>query len=275
MHFIRLKLKLLVMFLKYFFGRFKDDNCGQSASALTCMTLFALVPVMTLMFSLFSLVPLFQGLENKIQGLIFNHFVPQSGKEIQGYLNNFSNQARGLSIVGAIVLLITSYLMLSNIEKTFNNIWGNTACRRGLYSFILYWGALSIGPLLLGFGLAIHAYFVSFQLLVNEIDILSFTGLALKALPLIFTWAAFSFIFIAVPNCNVSRYYGIIGGLITSIFFELAKMVFGTVISYSSYTNIYGVFAIFPIFLMWVYLAWIIILSGAEFVRSLETFRLT
>ena len=113
------------------------------------------------------------------------------------------------------------------------------------------------------------------SLSVNEIDILSFTGLVLKALPLIFTWAAFSFIFIAVPNCNVSRYYGIIGGLITSIFFELAKMVFGTVISYSSYTNIYGVFAIFPIFLMWVYLALIIILSGAEFVRSLETFRLT
>ena len=148
MNFIKPKLNIMMIFLKYFFRRFKEDDCSHTASALTFMTLFAVVPMMTLMFSLFAFVPFFLGLEDKIQDLIFNHFVPQSGKEIQGYLNNFLDQARELSIIGAALLLITSYLMLSSIEKAFNKIWGNTISRRGLYSFVLYWSVLSICPLL-------------------------------------------------------------------------------------------------------------------------------
>ena len=168
MHFIQPKLKIMIMFLQYFFRRFKEDECSHTASALTFMTLFALVPMMTLMFSLLTLVPFFIGLEDKIQDLIFNHFVPQSGKEIQKYLNNFLDQARELSIIGGAVLLITSYLMLSSIEKAFNKIWSNTRSRGGLYSFVLYWCVLSICPLLLGFGLVTQTYFFSFQLLSNN-----------------------------------------------------------------------------------------------------------
>lgn len=263
----------MMIFLKYFFGRFKDDDCSHTASALTFMTLFAVVPMMTLMFSLFAFVPFFLGLEDKIQDLIFNHFVPQSGKEIQGYLNNFLDQARELSIIGAALLLITSYLMLSSIEKAFNKIWGNAISRRGLYSFVLYLSVLTICPLLLGFGLLIQAYFFSFQLLSNSTNAFFITSFFMQLIPLLLTWGVFSFIFIAVPNCSVSKYYGVIGGLFTSIFFELAKTLFGTIISYSSYASIYGVFAIFPIFLIWIYLVWMIILAGAELVRSLETFK--
>ena len=92
-------------------------------------------------------------------------------------------------------------------------------------------------------------------------------------IPLLLTWVVFSFIFIAIPNCKVSKYYGDTGGLFASIFFELAKTLFGTIISYSSYASIYGVFAVFPIFLIWIYLVWMIVLAGAELVRSLETFK--
>jgi membrane protein len=272
MIFIQPKLNIMIAFFKYFFRRFKEDECSHTASALTFMTLFALVPMMTLMFSLFTLVPFFLGLEDKIQDLIFNHFVPQSGKEIQEYLNNFLDQARGLSIIGGAVLLITSYLMLSSIERAFNKIWNNTKSRRGLYSFFLYWSVLSICPLLLGFGLIIQTYFFSFQLLSNN-NVFFVTSFFMHIFPLLLTWGVFGFIFIAIPNCEVSKYYGAIGGLFASIFFELAKALFGTIVSYSSYASIYGVFAVFPIFLIWIYLVWMIVLAGAELVRSLETFK--
>lgn len=42
---------------------------------------------------------------------------------------------------------------------------------------------------------------------------------------------------------------------------------------YSSYTSVYGAFAVIPLFLIWIYLLWVLILIGAELVRSLETFR--
>ncbi|MDP1519943.1 YihY family inner membrane protein [Porticoccus litoralis] len=267
------KLDMAKLFFRHLGRRFANDGCRQSAAALTYMSLFAVVPLMTLMYSMFSLIPAFQGLGEQVQQLIFNNFVPQSGAEIQGYLSEFSSQARTLSVAGAVILLITSYLMLTNIEHTFNNIWGTSGARRGLSSFLLYWGILSLGPLLLGIGLMMRTYLVSFQLLVDEVDVLGITGLIFEYLPVIFTWAAFTLLFLAVPNCRVSGRYATIGGLITTLLFELAKLGFGALIAHSSYTTVYGAFAIVPIFLIWIYLMWIIVLGGAELVRSMETFQ--
>ena len=267
------QLHMAGLFFRLLGKRFGDDGCRQTAAALTYMSLFAVVPLMTLMYSMFSLIPAFQGLESQVQEFIFSNFVPQSGEEIQQYLTEFSGQARKLSVAGVAILLITAYLMLTNIEQAFNNIWGTVGSRRGLSSFLLYWGILSLGPLLLGIGLMMRTYLVSFQLLVDEVDTLGITGLLFEVLPLVFTWAAFSLLFIAVPNCKVSTRYALIGGLVTAVCSELAKIAFGTFIAHSSYTSVYGAFAIFPIFLIWIYLMWILVLGGAELIRSMETFK--
>ena len=260
-------------FLKHLGRRFLADDCRQSAAALTYMSLFAVVPVMTLMYSMFSLVPAFQGLGEQVQELIFSNFVPQSGAEIQQYLSDFSAQARKLSAVGAIILVVTSYMMLANIEGTFNNIWGTAGGRRGLSSFLLYWGILSLGPLLLGIGLMMRTYLVSFQLIVDEVDKLGLVVWVFEYVPLLMTWAAFTLLFIAVPNCKVNTRYAVIGGFVTMVFFELAKEGFGALIANSSYKNVYGAFAMVPVFLIWVYVMWIIVLAGAELVRTMETFK--
>lgn len=270
---IKETLTIAHQFLQHLWRRFNADGCRQSAAALTYMSLFAVVPLMTLMYSMFSLVPAFQGLGDQVRNLIFQNFVPQSGAEIQQYLVEFSGQARKLSAAGAAILVVTSYLMLTNVERNFNAIWGTTGGRKGLSSFLLYWGVLSLGPLLLGAGLMMRTYLVSFQLIVDEVDTLGVTGWIFEYIPFLLTWVVFSLLFIAVPNCRVNTRYAIIGGLVTTLFFELAKNVFGAAISNTSYANVYGAFAVVPIFLIWLYVGWTIILAGAELVRSLETFK--
>ena len=89
--------------------------------------------------------------------------LPSSGQEITSYLSAFSSQARKLSSVGAIILMVTSYLMLANIEKTFNHIWGTDGGRRGLSGFLLYWAVLSLGPLLLAAGVVMKTYLCRFD----------------------------------------------------------------------------------------------------------------
>lgn len=270
---LQIELQNAWYFLRHLWRRFNDDGCRQSAAALTYTSLFAVVPLMTLMYSMFSLVPAFQGLGDQVRDLIFRNFVPQSGAEIQQYLIEFSEQARKLSAAGALILLVTSYLMLTNIEKTFNAIWGTTGGRRGLSSFLLYWGILSLGPLLLGVGLLMRTYLLSFQLIVDEVDTLGLVAWLFEYLPLLLTWVAFTLLFIAVPNCRVSVRYAVAGGLVTTLLFEFAKDLFSTVIGNTSYANVYGAFAVVPIFLIWLYLGWTIVLGGAELVRSLETFK--
>lgn len=259
-------------FLKYVMARYNRDGCRESAAALTYMSLFAVVPLLTVVYSVFSMVPAFQGLGDQVQELIFSNFLPEAGAEIQDYLLEFSTQARKLSVVGALILIVTAYLMLASIEKNFNRIWGTLGNRKGLSGFLLYWGILSFGPLLVGIGLVMHTYLMSLQLMMTEVDALGVTALLFKYLPWLLTWMAFTLLFVAVPNCKVVFRYGLIGGLASTVLFEVAKSLFGNFVANSSFHSMYGAFAILPVFLLWIYLCWMITLAGAELVRALETF---
>lgn len=262
--------KLAFAFAVHLLRRYRSDDCSQRAAALTYTTLFALVPLMTLMYAMFSLVPAFQSIGGQFEQLLFNNLVPSSGLEVQKYLRDFSQQARNLGAVGGLILIVTSYLMLTAIETAFNKIWGVPDNRRGLTGFLLYWGVLSFGPLLVGVGLLIHAYVLSVQFIADGAT-LPAIGL-LNYLPWVMTWIAFTLIYAAMPNCRVSRRYAAIGGFVTAIFFELAKALFGRLVANSDYHTVYGAFAAVPLLLVWIYLSWSLVLGGAELVRSLETF---
>lgn len=250
-------------------SEFADKKCQRSAAALTYMTLFALVPMMTVTYSMFSVIPAFDGVAERLQTLIFENFLPETGSEVQQYLSDFSSQARSLTLPGVGMLVVAAYLMLTNIEKTFNAIWGVDEARRGLSSFLLYWAVLSIGPIFLGAGLIMSTYLLSLKLVVGDIDLLLAVAPIFRIVPLLMASVAFTLLFAAVPNCRVPVKDAIIGGIATAICFELAKFGFATFVANSTFQLIYGAFAVVPLFLLWINFLWMIILLGAVLVRTL------
>ena len=247
-----------------------DDGCQHSAAALTYMTLFAVVPMMTVTYSMFALVPIFQGVGEQLQQLIFENFVPAAGAEVESYLQRFSQQARGLSIIGVLILLVTTYLMLVNIERVFNRIWSTPGRRRGVLAFLIYWAILSLGPLLIGTAILMNTYLFSVQLFTADLA-RNALNMVFEYLPLLFTLTAFTLLYYLVPNCRVLFRSAVIGGLVSTLAFELAKSGFSAFVASSSFSSIYGAFATIPIFLLWIYLCWTIILVGAEVVRATES----
>lgn len=258
-----------VRFIQHLWRDFWGYGCQKSAAALTYMTLFAIVPLMTVFYFMFSLVPSFSDAGHQLQQMIFTHFVPESGHNVQAYLDDFSEQARSLTGFGVGMLVVTAFLMLTNIEKTFNTIWGVHRSRRGLSSFLLYWAVLSLGPIFVGVAFAMNTYMLSLKLFVDEFDALGVSVVFFKAFPLLMMMAAFTLLFVAVPNCRVPVRFAAIGGMVTAIAFEVVKDIFATVVANSSFQLVYGAFAVVPLFLLWVNLTWTIILTGAIFVRTL------
>lgn len=259
-------------FFRYVTSQFQAHGCRQSAAALTYMTLFALVPMLTVMYSMFSLVPVFQGVGGQVEAWVYANFLPSSGREISVYLREFSSQALSLSGLGVAMLMLTAYLMLMSIEVTFNAIWATSGARRGLNGFLVYWAILSLTPVLLASAFIMKTYLLSFNLLVNEIEALGALGSVFSYLPGLMTWMAFSLLFFAVPNCRVRLRYALWGGLVTSLMLILVKWLFALIMTHSSYTTVYGAFALIPLLLMWVYLLWFLILLGAVWVCCLQTF---
>ncbi|WP_347331990.1 YihY family inner membrane protein [Marinimicrobium locisalis] len=267
--------RLSWQFVKMMRRQIRDTDCMKSAAQLTYVTLFALVPLMTVTYSMFSAIPAFQGLGEEVQALIFANMVPETGQELLGHLQDFSKQARRLTIVGVIFLVASAYFMLTNIEMNFNAVWGIVKGRRGISKFLLYWAVLSLGPLLLGIGLAMSTYLVSLRFFMDSSQVLGWLTWIFEFTPWILTSATFTLLFAAVPNCKVPLKHALAGGLLTGFVFEVLKAVFGVIVANSAISSIYGAFAIVPLFLLWVNVTWLVILSGAVFVHTIGIYQIS
>lgn len=258
-------------FWRFLFQRFFADQGTSNAAALTYTTLFAVVPMMTVTFTMLSAIPAFQGTDEQIQNFVFRNFVPSAGETVQEYLRNFTTQARKLTWIGVIILAVTAFLMLVTIEKTFNTIWRVRQPRRGVSSFLLYWAILSLGPILLGAGFAISTYIASLSVISGP-DALIGAKTILRFMPLAFSVAAFTLLYATVPNAQVPLKHALLGGLFTAVLFEIAKATFGLYVRFfPGYQLIYGAFATVPLFLLWIYMSWLIVLFGAELVCNLSS----
>jgi len=252
-------------FWHFLVKRFLEDGSIAIASSLTFTTLFAVVPMLTIIFVFIAAIPEFKGVGEQIQNLVLGNVLPDSGIKIQEYLVKFSHQAKNLTWVGIVFIGVTSLGMLISVEKAFNKIWRVPYSRKGVARFLLYWAVLSLGPLLLGAGFTASTYLTSVALFL-KID----TAPILRFAPLMFTVLAFTFIYMVVPNTKVAFKDAVIGAFLAAIFFELAKWGFGLYVrTFPSYQLIYGAFATVPLFLMWIYVSWLIVLFGAQLVSCL------
>ncbi|HMU66500.1 MAG TPA: hypothetical protein PKE57_05115, partial [Cellvibrionaceae bacterium] len=74
-HFERTGIRWILNLWLQFFRDYRAAACQDQAAALTYMTLFALVPLMTVTYAVFSMVPEFAGIGVKVQKFLFAHFV--------------------------------------------------------------------------------------------------------------------------------------------------------------------------------------------------------
>src|SRR5690606_28411919 len=240
----------VVAFWGFLVRRFLDDKGLDSAASLTYTTLFAVVPTMTVTFSIISMVPAFHELGGELQNFIFRNFVPSTGATLLSYLTAFSEQARQLTWVGVIFLVVTALMMMLTIEKAFNTIWRVRQPRRGF---------------------AISTYVAALAMLAGP-DALFDVAWLIRSAPLLLEVAAFTLLYAVVPNTRVPLRHALAGGLFSALLVEAAKKLFSLYVgAFPTYQLIYGAFATVPLFLLWIYVCWLIVLLGAELACNLSS----
>ncbi len=261
-------------FLRYFGYCVSSVQSIQIASALAYTTLLSLVPLVAVVFSFLGALPGFGGFEDDIRNFVFSNFVPAFGETIDEYLNQFTGKAKQLTLTGVLFLLVIALMLMATIENAFNRIWKVGEKRRSAVRFLIYWLLLTLGPILLGTGIASTSYFLSLPAVDTLGGWLGIQKQLLSLLPFLTTSIALTLLYMLVPNCYVPARYAAIGGLSAAALFETVKYGFGYYVkTVPTYEAIYGALAILPIFLIWIYLSWVVVLLGAQLTYSLSTFR--
>ncbi len=271
---IQSELRSGYRFLRFLLVRFQQDNCPSHAASLTYTTLFAVVPMLTVTYSVLALVPEFAGAGDVIREFVQQNVLPGADASVSEHLESFAQQARKLTTLGVAFLFVIALLMLYNVERAFNNIWRVAEPRRGVSSFLMYWAVLSLGPLLVGLAFVLSSYLWTLPIMTDVSGGLGLKQQVIALLPTVLGLVAFTLLFAAVPNTRVPVRHALLGALLVSFAFGLAKEGFQWfVANFPTYRLIYGTFAAVPIFLAWVYVSWVIILFGAILVRSISIYR--
>ena len=245
-------------------NRFREDHMGLTASSLTFTTSIAMVPFFTVALAVFTAFPMFSTMQGALQVWFINSLIPDNiARQVLGYLTQFSSQANKLGAVGLGILLITAIALILTIDRTLNGIWRVKKPRPFAQRVLIYWSAITLGPVLLGASLALTASVIA-----------ATSGLVGKMpFSLRFLIGTFQFFLMAaglsalyryVPNAYVKWTHAWVGGIFAAAGIELAKKALALYLTkVPTYSMIYGAFATLPIFLVWIYVAWVVVLMGA------------
>ncbi len=257
------KTPSLVYFATLVWRRFKEERCLQIASSLTFTALLAVVPIITVTLTLMSAFPVFSELMLHLQQFLVQNMLPEAAESIALYAEQFAENAARLTAVGIAFLFVTAMVVLLTIDRALNQIWRVQRRRPTVQSVFIYWALLTVGPLLIGASLSLTSWLVSQSVgLVKDVP---FAGeLVLKLVPILLTGIAFTLVYIAIPNRRVLIRDALSGGFLAALAFEGMKHGFAAYIThFPTHKVVYGAFASVPIFLLWIYLSWLVVLSGA------------
>ena len=253
--------------------RFREDRLGLTASSLTFTTTIALVPFITVALAVFTAFPMFAKFQTVLQKWLIESLVPDNiSRQVLGYLNQFAGQASKLGVVGLAALLGTALALVFTIDRTLNSIWRVRKPRPFAQRVLFYWAAITVGPVLLALSLSMTSYAVSFSRGVVSDSMPGSVSLLLNMLQFVLVAAGMASMFRFVPNTHVRWSHAWIGGVFVAAGMELAKR--GITLYLSSvptYSVVYGAFATLPILLIWIYVAWVIVLLGAALTAYLPS----
>ncbi|MEO7937392.1 MAG: YhjD/YihY/BrkB family envelope integrity protein, partial [Burkholderiaceae bacterium] len=208
---------------------------------------------------------MFGKLQVVLQRWLVDNLVPDAiARQVLGYLTQFARQASQLGGVGLVILLGTALALMLTIDRTLNGIWRVRRKRRLTQRVLVYWAAISLGPLVLGASLAMTSYAVGLSRDLSGGTLGGLLGLLLDAVQFLVVAFGAAAMYHFVPYTRVKWSHAWAGGLFVSVAMELAKKLLVVYLArVPTYSVVYGTFATVPIMLVWIYLVWVIVLLGA------------
>ncbi len=249
----------------------RDLMAGQlnlHAMSLVYTTLLSMVPLLALSFSVLKAM----GVHNQLTPLLYQFFEPlgrqgtQMAEQVITFVDNI--KVGVLGSVGLLLLVYTVIALVQKIERSFNMVWHAPMGRSLGQRFSNYLSVITIGPLLMVAGIGLSATVFGSDIVQQLRAIEPFGTLVAavsRSMPFLITVAAFTFVYIFVPNTRVRFRSALVGGLVAGVIWQAASLAFASfAVNASRYEAIYSSFAIGILLLIWLYINWIILLSGAS-----------
>lgn len=276
------RLRRFLRFCSLVAKGFWSNRCQVRAAALAYTTLLALVPLLGVSLSVASLVFKVKEKESRERltrqiEQVVTSVAPTLGLEDQGgnvqrakvanTILDFADtiQFGTIGVTAMAGLIFVAISLLRTVEHAFNDIWSVTRGRGWFDSIVLYWAAITLGPIVLLVAMT-SGYLNALQAPGEWIAAVpGMQILKTSLLPVMLLCVMFAGLFKLMPNTRVSWEAALVGGVVAAMLWwannKLGALYNTRVVTYS---KIYGSLGAVPLFLAGLYFSWTILLLGAQ-----------
>lgn len=243
---------------------------ARAAGSLAFTTMLGLVPLATVALEFVARFPVFERWLQTFETFLLKHMLPDSANAvIETYVREFTEKAIGLTGLSLALIAVTATMVIATVEREINAIWGQARKRRLAHRGFVYALGITAGPVLIGASIWATTWVVTQSLAAVSVR-KTMTEIALLPLPLLFSTAALALLYKVVPTTRVPWRHALVGALAAALAFEGAKQGFAFYVTHvPTYRVVYGALAALPLFLVWIYVCWLIVLTGAAISATL------
>lgn len=272
----RKRLSVFIKIMKETFQGFIDDNVMRLSASLAYATLFSIIPLLSLLFTIGIL------LNTDLTKDLYHQLEPIVGSKVIEALQSMMANAEKTesfsfaTLISVGVSIFGATTVFAEIQSSLNTIWGIKAVPKK--SWLKY-----IKNRLLSFSVIIVFAFillVTFTIsnIIMELSnrfITNYPEVAeslIKVIGLIInigvTTVIFALLFKVLPDAKIKIRDVFIGALVTTILLLIGQWAISFYISFANIETVYGAAAFMAIFITWIYYSAIIIYTGAEFTKA-------
>ncbi len=237
------------------------DRCPRQAAALSYQTFLSLVPILALAIALGTQLGLERYIDRVIE-FLEAQLLPETAADIGGRIRAIATSVRpgALGLVGGVTLAGLACMLLFNVDQAVNEIFRCSLSPRILARVGTGLVLLPLAPA--AFGLSLYYTGRLFTL----------PRFATALLPVAFTGLALFLCYWRLPRTKVSVRHSLVAAFVAGVLFEAVKLGFAVYARRlgAALSPVYGTLVILPLFMVWVYVAWLIFLFGAELDAALH-----
>jgi membrane protein len=262
--------------LKNLSHRYNRSDIQTNSAALAFHTLLAIVPILGLVFLYIDKVGISKKWGELTRDFLLSNLNLGSGNIILEYFDRLTTplSLATLGWIGVIFLIYTAWNLINNFGNSLDRVLDTTPDYPHIEKRV-YWKLLIRRfmviftlPIALTVSLVVTHWISTDSWLKYLIGIKAVGPFI--ALPI--SWGvsmlALSLIYYLVPRTRVPKLQALKISLMTIPIFEIGKFLFVWSSHHSIVMNkLYGILVVIPLFILWVQLAWMIILCGGIFIR--------
>jgi membrane protein len=260
---------------------FLEDDCMDSAAALSYYTIFSLPALLVLMLTIISAVMNPSDVRGGLEGQLQSLMGPSAGEQIRTIIQQAEQKPdSGLipTILGIAGLLLGATGAVGQLQKALNRAWDvePDPTQGGLKNFltkrIFSLGMILVIAFFLLVSLVISAALTGMGDRVNDFLPAGLSGPFLEVLNMVISLAVITLLFAALfkvmPDAKISWRSVWVGAAVTAFLFVIGKFLIGFYLGQSNPGQAYGAAGSLAVLLLWIYYSALILLFGAEFTET-------